>query len=407
MAAAKKVLVTGMGMVSALGLNLKENWANLIAGKSGVRKITRFDVSELETQIAAYVPDTFDEMIQRIITPEKLKLMTRPTMMAILSALEAVEKSQVDFGKIDMTRVAVVIGRMHTSYNDLDDDPGDPMLYEKSLPNAPNYWIAGIFGIKGPNFNISSACASSAYAIGTAFDLIRSNIADIVLVSGTDSHIYPERIKGFNQIFSLSVRNDDPQKASRPFTKNRDGFVMGEGAGMMLLESEKSAHARNAQILGEVLGYSTMSEAFNMVSPQVEGAGMAETMKKAILNSGISKAQVGYINAHGTSTFKNDRYETNAIKMVFKDLANKIPVSSSKSMIGHTIGAAGILEGIITLQSLIHNIIPPTINYDEPDPELDLDYVPNESREQNLDIALSNSFGFGGHNASVVFKSFT
>lgn len=402
----KRVVITGMGMLTSLGLNLKSNWENLLAGRGGIKKITLFDPSTLETQIGGQIPDDFESIANSTIPRRERKQMTRTTKMAILSAREAIEGSKINFCDYDTHRVAVIMGVLHTSYNDMERTQSESNIIVKSMPNAPSAWITLLYGLEGPNFNISTACASSAYAIGLGCEMIRCNIADVVIVGGTDSHIDPEKIKGFNQILALSMRNDSPQTASRPFTQSRDGFVIGEGAGVMILESEKSAKERNALIYGEVAGYYIMSEATNIVAPKNGGVGMAKTMELALKNAKTSKDDVSYINAHGTSTYLNDKYETMAIKRVFGDRAYEIAVSSSKSMIGHTIGSAGILEGIITVMSIHQSVVTPTINYIDPDPELDLDYVPNKSKKQNITAALSNSFGFGGHNASIIFHKY-
>jgi 3-oxoacyl-[acyl-carrier-protein] synthase II len=272
------------------------------------------------------------------------------------------------------------------------------------MTNSLAAWISLEYQLAGPAFSVNTACASSAYAIGLACEMIRNGQMDIMIVGGADSIINPEEIAGFNTLYAISVQNDEPEKASRPFSLNRDGFVIGEGAGILVLESETSARKRNAEIHAEVAGYAFTSEGYNIMAPMMDGEGMMVTMEKALQHAEITKEQVYYINAHGTSTELNDRYETMAIKKVFGEKAFDIPVSSSKSMIGHTIGAAGAIEGIITILSLKHGILTPTINLDMPDPELDLDYVPNRARQKEISVALSNSFGFGGHNATIVFR---
>ncbi|MEI6901241.1 MAG: beta-ketoacyl-[acyl-carrier-protein] synthase family protein, partial [Bacteroidota bacterium] len=275
-----------------------------------------------------------------------------------------------------------------------------------SMTNSMAAWISLEYQLFGPAFSVNTACASSAYAIGLATGMIRSGQLDLVIVGGADSIINPEEISGFNALYALSVQNDPPEKASCPFSLNRDGFVIGEGAGMLVLESESCARKRGAVIYGEVAGYGFTSEGYNIMAPAKDGEGMAITMEKALKDANLNKNEVGYINAHGTSTELNDRYETMAIKQVFGDSAKQIPVTSSKSMLGHTIGAAGAIEAIISILTIKNGIITPTINYDIPDAELDLDYVPNLARMQKVEVALSNSFGFGGHNATLVFKAF-
>jgi 3-oxoacyl-[acyl-carrier-protein] synthase II len=276
----------------------------------------------------------------------------------------------------------------------------------KSMTNSMAAWISLEYQLLGPSYSVNTACASSAYAIGLACEMIRNEQADVMIVGGADSIINKEEIAGFNALYALSVQNDIPEKASRPFASNRDGFVIGEGAGILVLESETSARKRNTEIYAEVAGYAFTSEGYNIMAPMKDGEGMAVTMEKALLNARVQKDEVDYINAHGTSTELNDKYETMAIKRVFGDRAYQIPVSSSKSMIGHTIGAAGAIESIITIMSIGNGILTPTINLDFPDPELDLDYVPNVCREKEINVALSNSFGFGGHNATLVFRKY-
>ena len=267
-------------------------------------------------------------------------------------------------------------------------------------------WISLEYQLLGPNFAINTACASSANAMAFGYDMIHNNQADIIIAGGADSIINKEEIQGFNALYALSINNDPPEKASKPFSVDRDGFIIGEGAGVIILESEESANRRGATIYAELAGYGISSEGYNIMAPMKDGKGMAYTIEKALKSTGISKEEVDYINAHGTSTELNDRYETLAIKQVFGEQAYNIPISSSKSMLGHTIGAAGTIEGIVTILSIYHDIVTPTINLDHPDPDLDLDYIPNTSRSKKVQVALSNSFGFGGHNATLVFRKY-
>jgi 3-oxoacyl-[acyl-carrier-protein] synthase II len=273
------------------------------------------------------------------------------------------------------------------------------------MSNAMAAWVAIEYKLEGPSYTIATACSSASFAIASGYDLIKANKCDLVIVGGGSSGVNPDEIKGFNDLFALSTANDEPEKASKPFSINRNGFVMGEGAGILILESEASAKNRGADIYAELAGYSLTTEAYNILSPQKDGVGMAKTMEAALKDSKVNKEEVNYINAHGTSTSLNDKYETLAVKQVFGDLAYKIPISSSKSMIGHTISAAGGVEAVITVMSLKHKILTPTINYD-PDPDLDLDYVPNQARDMDVNIAISNSFAFGGHNACLVLKKY-
>ena len=402
----ERVVVTGMSIISSLGLDIQTNWNNLISGKSGVKRISLFDPSQNITQIAAEVPVGFDELAKKYIKKRAGSQMTRVTKMAFVCAKEAIGAGKVDFETLDKSRCSVILGVVNTGNSSSEKDTTVQNTIFKSMTNSMSAWISLEYQLMGPNFVVNTACASSAYAIGLGFDMIRNGQADVVIVGGADSIINHEEIEGFNSLYALSVENDHPEKASRPFSLNRDGFVIGEGAGMLILESETSAKSRGAEIHAEIAGYAVTSEGYNIMAPMKDGEGMAVTMEKALINAGVDKAEVGYINAHGTSTELNDRYETLAIKRVFGDQAYRIPVSSSKSMIGHTIGAAGAIEGIITILSLEHGILPPTINLDHPDPDLDLDYIPNRSREKSIHIALSNSFGFGGHNATLVFRKY-
>lgn len=402
----KKVVVTGMNIISSLGLDLQTNWEHLVQGKSGVGYIRGFDASNLQTKIAAEVPDSFEEYAKSFIRKRQAGQMTRVTRMCVVCAMEAVKAAHIDFGQLDRSRCAVIIGVVNTGNSSVEKGTTPQNTIFKSMTNSMPAWIALEYGLTGPSFAVNTACASSAYSLGLGFDLIRSGQADLVITGGADSIINPEEMAGFNALYALSVRNDSPEKASCPFSKNRDGFVVGEGAGIVILESEDSARARGAEILAEVAGYALTGEAYNIMAPMTDGAGMAITMEKALKNAGLTTDDIDYINAHGTSTELNDRFETMAIKTVFGPRAHHIPVSSTKSMTGHTIGAAGAIESAITVMSIRESIVPPTVNYDDPDPELDLDYVPNQARKHTIRAAMSNSFGFGGHNASLVFRKF-
>ena len=399
-----KVFITGLNVISSLGLDLQSNWENLLAGKSGVKRITLFDPSELQTRIAAQVPDTFEEYASLKIRKRLARQMTRVSRMCYVCALDAVEKSGINFGEFDKSRCAVILGVVSTGNSSIEKDTDAKNRIIKGMNNAMSAWIGLEYGLTGPNYTVATACSSSGYAIGLGYDLIKSGQADVVITGGADSIINPEEIAGFNELFALSVENDPPEKASRPFSKNRDGFVIGEGAGIMILESEASALNRKAEVLGELAGYAFTNEGYSIMAPMKDGDGMVQTIELALKQANTDKSEVGYINAHGTSTTLNDRFETLAIKKVFGARAYQIPVSSNKSMIGHTVGAAGVIEGAFTVLSVIHGRIPPTINLGEPDPELDLDYVPNCARDHHIKVALSNSFAFGGHNVTLVFR---
>ncbi len=402
----RRVVITGMSIVSSLGLDLQTNWNNLQSGKSGVRRITLFDPSDNITQVAAEVPPEFEEHSRTYIKKRSASQMTRVTRMCLVAAKDAINNSGIDFSRIDRNRCSVIIGAVSTGNSSVEKGTTPQNKVFKGMTNAMSAWISLEYELFGPNFTINTACASSAYAIATGYDMIRNNSADVVIVGGADSIINKEEIEGFNALYALSVSNDPPEKASKPFSADRDGFVAGEGSGVLVLEAEDLAKGRNAHIHAEICGYGLTSEAYNIMAPMKDGEGMANTMEKALRNASLTKEKIDYINAHGTATALNDLFETLAIKNVFGKQAYKIPVSSSKSMLGHTIGAAGAIEAIITILSVEDSTLTPTINLDNPDPELDLDYIPNVSRHALIETALSNSFGFGGHNATLVFKKY-
>lgn len=402
----KKTVITGMGMINALGNTMEESFCNMIKGASGVKQITLFDPSELETQIGAQVDDSFLEKAKELIKKRERGKMTRLTQMALVAADEAVKDSFIDFDACDRSRVAVILGIVTTAYGDVEKEQSESNSIVKSMPNAPSAWISIRYGLKGPNFNVSTACASSAYAIALGQQLIQSGLADVVITGGADSHIQKDYIRGFNQIMTLSVRNETPKTACCPFSKNRDGFVMGEGAGIMILESEEHAKKRGARIYAEIGGCAITSDAGDITAPEADGVMMAKTMQLSMEQAGVKPEDIDYINAHGTSTYLNDKYETMAIKSCFGSHADKLYVSSTKSMIGHTVGASGVIEGIVTVLTIDRGIITPTINYKEPDPELDLNYVPNVPIQKAVNVAISNSFGFGGHNASILYRKY-
>ncbi len=398
----RKVVITGMNMITALGLDKKTSWDGLIAGKSGIRKISLFDSTKHLTRIAGELPEDFDDYAKRFCNRHQAKQMARATRCCYVCTKEAVLSSGIDFSAFDKMRCGVIFGAVDTGHSAIYDDK---YWVIKTMVNGMSAWVSLEYKLEGANYTVSSACASAAYAIAQGYDLIKANKADVVITGGASSIVNPEHVKGFNELYALSAANDIPEKASRPFSIDRDGFVIGEGAGVLILESEESARARGAKIHAELLGYSLTSEAYNIMAPMKDGTGMARTMALALDHAGLNKVEVDYINAHGTSTALNDRYETMAIKRVFGDLAFRMPVSSTKSMIGHTASACGAIEAIITIMSTENNILPPTINY-TPDPELDLDYVPNIARKKEIRIALSNSFGFGGHNATLVIGKY-
>ena len=400
-----RVFVTGLNIISSLGLGLEENWKNMIAGNCGIDRITLFNPENNQTKIAGEVTKDFGEYSKQYIKKRMAEQMTRVSKICFVTAVDAIKSAGLDFESLDKTRCGVILGVVSTGNTTVEEGTTPKNLILKNMNNAMSAWISLEYKLQGPNFTVSSACSSSAYAIGLGYDLIKNGIADIVITGGADSIINPEEIEGFNELYALSTNNDNPKSASCPFSLDRDGFVIGEGAGILVLESENSAKKRGANIISELLGYAITSEAYNIMAPEKDGEGMAKTMNTALNNTGIKPQEVDYINAHGTSTILNDKYETSAIKKVFRENAYKLKISSTKSMIGHTIGAAGGIEAAVTSLSINRGIITPTINY-KADPELDLDYTPNKSIKRDINIALSNSFAFGGHNASLVFKKY-
>ena len=395
-----------MNVLSALGLDIDQNWRNLLDGSIGIGPITLFDPRGNDTRIAAQLPDSFDAYVSGIVKKRIAQQMTRVTRMAYACTIGAVERAGIDFGRFDPCRCAVIFGAVSTGNSSVESGTTAKNRIIKCMSNAIPAWVALHYGIEGPAYTVNTACSASAFALGLGHDMIRSGSADVVIVGGVDSSINPEEIEGFNEMYALSTRNDEPERASRPFTLDRDGFVIGEGAGVLVLESEKSAKGRGASICAEVAGYALTGEAYNIMAPKKDGEGMAETMNRALGHAGVHPGEVGYVNAHGTSTTLNDLYETMALKRVFGEGARRLPVSSTKSMMGHTIAAAGAIEAAITALAVRDGAIPPTMNYDLPDPELDLDYVPNRAREVEIGVAISNSFAFGGHNATVVIRKY-
>jgi len=412
----RRVVITGMGALTPLGKNVNEFWNNLIEGKSGIRKIDRFDPSNLKTQIAGLLPPDFNpfDRLEKKEAGVPINKLDRFSIYALYCSIEAVEDAKLY--NINPDRVGVIIasgiGGIETLVNELKSafdkgyDRVSPYLVPMMIPDMASGLISIKFGFKGPNFCTVSACSSSAHAIGEAFRLIKYGDADVILAGGSEAPIIPIAISGFNQIRALSTRNDEPQKASRPFDKLRDGFVMGEGAGIIVLEELEHALKRGAKIYAEIVGYGQSADAYHITAPCADGEGAVKCMINAIKDAKIDISQIDYINAHGTSTELNDKSETLAIKTVFKDYAYKIPISSTKSMIGHLLGAAGVVESIAVIKTIETGIIHPTINYEVPDPECDLDYVPNVKRIKEVKYALKNSFGFGGHNVSLVFKKY-
>jgi 3-oxoacyl-[acyl-carrier-protein] synthase II len=405
----RRVVVTGMGAVTPMGLDLAATWAACSAGQSGAGPITLFDTSDYETHFAAEVKG-FDPVAR--FGPREARRMDRFTQFAIAAADEALQHSRLALDAHLTARVGVLIGTgiggIHTMYENFlvlqakGPRRVSPHCVPMMLPNTASGQVAIHFGLRGPNLCVVSACASGANAIGEGCEIIRRGSADVVLAGGAEAAIAPLPLAGFNSMGAISRRNHDPARASRPFDAERDGFLMAEGAALLVLEEREHALARGATIHGEVLGYGVTEDAFHISAPAEDGTGAAEAMRLALADAGLAPADIDYLNAHGTSTRLNDKSETAAIKAVFGEHAYRVPISSTKSMHGHLLGAAGALEAALCLEALRAQLIPPTINYSVPDPECDLDYVPNQARPAALRTALSNSFGFGGHNACLV-----
>ncbi len=409
----KKVVVTGLGCISPVGLNVKETWDALLAGKSGAGLITHFDASKHKTRIAAEVKG-FDGVA--LFGQREARKMDRFTQFAMTATSEAMAQANLTVDESNRDRVGIAIGtgiggiltlmEQAEVMRERGPDRVSPFLIPMMISDGAAGMIAIRVGARGPNMALATACASGNNAIGEASEMIRRGAADVMIAGGAEAALTPVAMAGMNVMGALSTRNDDPQRASRPFDKNRDGFLMGEGAGILILESLEHAQARGANILCELSGYGTTDDAHHVSAPAENGAGAAISMQLAIKNAGLTVNDIGYINAHGTSTSLNDKSESAAIKTVFGERAYKIPVSSTKSMTGHLLGASGALEAVICTQVLLNNILPPTINYETPDPVCDLDYIPNQARKAEPAHVMSNSFGFGGHNATLVFSRF-
>lgn len=411
-----RIVVTGMGVVSPLGLDIPSLWEALKAGKSGVDRITLFDPGLFETRIAAEVKGfkPTDHLEHR-----DARRMDRYTQFAVVASLQAVAQAKLDLANnpSEAGDVGVLIGSGIGGLTTLSAQMAvlaekgprrvSPLLVPMMISDAASGQVSIMLGAKGLNFCATSACSSGADAVGEACEVIKRGDARVMLAGGAEAAITPIGIAGFNSAGALSRRNDEPQKASRPFDAERDGFVMGEGAAVLVLESLPHALKHNANILAEVVAYGATSDAYHITKPSTKGEGGAKAMQVALKKAAMQPAEIEYINAHGTSTTINDRCETMAIKTVFGDYAYHVPISSTKSMMGHLIGAAGAIEAIICVLAIQHGVIPPTINLTHPDPECDLDYVPNTARQKKVRTALSNSFGFGGHNSVLIFREYS
>lgn len=409
----RRVVITGIGIVSPIGTGKEKNWLNCIEGKSGIGKITKFDASAFRTTIAGETKN-FDP--SKFLDPKEVDKFDPFIHYALASAVLAIEDSKLAMDRENPERVGVYIGSgigglstIEKTYNIiLNHGPRriSPYLIPGLIINMASGLVSIIFGAKGPNSSTATACATSAHSIGDSFRIIQRGEADIMISGGAEAPITPTSLGGFCALRALSMRNDEPEKASRPFDLNRDGFVMGEGAGVIILEELEHALSRNANIYAEIVGYGMSGDAFHVTAPCSDGDGAVRCMKLAIEDAGIKPEDIDYINAHGTSTPLNDKIETIAIKKLFGSHAYKLAISSTKSMTGHLLGAAGAVETIFTTLAIKEGIVPPTINYEFPDPECDLDYVPNKARKMEIKYAMNNSFGFGGTNASLVLKRF-
>lgn len=407
----RRVVVTGLGAVTSLGLDVPSTWDGLVHGRSGVDQISSFDTAAYVTKFAAEVKG-FDAC--SYVNRKQVRHMDRFTQFAVVASLQAAEAAGLNIEKVGADQVGVIIGNsvcgllsvceQYQILAKMGPDKVSPALAPTMTGDAASVQVSLLLGAKGVNYSPSSACASGSDAIGQAYELIRQGYAKAVIAGGTEAPVIPLVIAAFNAIRALSIKNDDPKTACRPFDLNRDGFVMGEGSAVMLLEDADSARERGAPILAELVGYGASSDAFHLIQPAHDGEGAARALKMAFNRSGISPDEIDYIHAHGTATLLNDRVETTVIKRVFGERAKQIPVSATKSMTGHLLGASGSLGALITLLALMNQTAPPTINLTNPDPECDLDYVPNESRPVKIKTAVCNSFGFGGHNNVLIFR---
>jgi 3-oxoacyl-[acyl-carrier-protein] synthase II len=406
----RRVVVTGLGALTPVGNTAEEFWSSLVHARSGIGPITRFDATDFPTRIAGEVRN-FDPL--NFVDKKEARRLDPYLQYAIAGATLAVQDGGLDTGKVDAARFGVMIGsgiggittllENHKTLLDRGPDRVSPFFIPMLIINMASGLVSMRFGAKGPNSSVVTACATGNHAIGDAFKIIQRGDADVMIAGGAEAIILPLTIAGFCAVKAMTTRNDEPEKASRPFDAQRDGFVCSEGAGIVLLESREHALRRDARIYAEIRGYGMSGDAHHMTAPDPEGDGAARSMASALRDAAVSPEDVGYINAHGTSTPYNDKFETMAIKRVFGDHARRLAVSSTKSMTGHLLGAAGGIEAIATVLALHHGILPPTINYEHPDPDCDLDYVPNQARKQDVDVAASNAFGFGGTNATLVF----
>ncbi|MFX4261721.1 beta-ketoacyl-ACP synthase II [Pelotomaculum propionicicum] len=409
----KRVVITGLGIISPVGTGLDKFWSSLTAGVSGIGPVTRFDPAHFSTKIAGEVKD-FEPT--RYIDKKEARRMDRFTQFAVAATAMALEDASLNFDDEDRDRIGVILGSGVGGIETMEEQarvlaekgPGriSPIFVPMMIANMGAGQVAIRYCLRGPNTTAVSACASSSNAIGDAFKMLQYGRADVMITGGAEAAITPLAMAGFIQMKAMSSRNEEPEKASRPFDLDRDGFVIGEGAAILILETLEHAQKRGARIYAEVVGYGSTCDAYHMTAPDPEGHGAANSMKEALGDAGIEPSKVDYINAHATATPLGDKAETLAIKHVFGAHAAKVAISSTKSMTGHLLGASGGLEAMVCVLAIHEGVIPPTINYEQPDPDCDLDYVPNTARKVGVDVALSNSFGFGGHNATLVFKKY-
>jgi 3-oxoacyl-[acyl-carrier-protein] synthase II len=411
--ARRRVVITGLGAVTPLGNTAEEFWSGLVQGRSGIGPITRFDASAYPTRIAGEVRG-FDAL--KYVDKKDDRKFDPFLKYALACALMAVDDAGLDLERLDQTRFGVLVGsgiggittllESHDVLTGKGPDRVSPFFVPMLIINMASGVVSMRLGARGPNSSVVTACATGNHAIGDAMKIIERGDADVMVAGGAEAIIVPLTIAGFCQMKAMSTRNDEPTRASRPFEADRDGFVCGEGGGLLLIEALEHAQRRDARIYAELVGYAMTGDAYHMTAPDPEGDGAARAMSGAIRDADVELGEVGYINAHGTSTPYNDKFETIAIKRVFGDHAYKLAVSSTKSMTGHLLGAAGGIEAIATALAVHHGLLPPTINYDTPDPQCDLDYVPNQARKQDVEVALTNAFGFGGTNATLAIRKF-
>lgn len=410
----RRVVITGLGLVTPLGIGVQATWEALLKGESGIRRITGFDASDYSCHIAGEVQD-FDPLVY--VDKKDAKRMDRFTQFALASATMALDTAALPISEEKAHRYGCLLGvgfggmatleRNHESLLRAGPQRISPFFVPMLIANMASGHVCIRFGLRGPNSCVTTACAAGTHAIGEAYKIIQRGDADVMLSGGCEAAVTPLGLGGFCAMRALSTRNDAPQHASRPFDKTRDGFVMGEGSGVLVLEELQQARQRGATIYAEVVGYGMSADAYHMTQPDPEARGVALCMQQALHDAGVAPHEVGYINAHGTSTPYNDKYETLAVKKVFGEHAYRLAISSTKSMTGHLLGAAGGIEGVFTTLALYHGIVPPTINWETPDEDCDLDYVPNVARAMSVQVAMSTSLGFGGTNACVVFKHYT